>query len=64
LFNSDRSSVIAQKSVGWAKRHMIGVIEDADFYQFKINDHEAIFNPAYAFAAGISLNFADFSQHV
>jgi hypothetical protein len=43
---------------------MIGVIEDADFYQFKINDHEAIFNPAYAFAAGISLNFADFSQHV
>jgi hypothetical protein len=32
---------------------MIGVINDADFYQLKTNPREAIFNLAYAFPAAI-----------
>ena len=43
---------------------MIGVIQDADFYQFKSVIMTPFLTLLMLFPQAFSLNFADFSKHV
>jgi hypothetical protein len=53
-----------QKSTAGAQYHMIGVIEDADFYQLKPIVVRPFLTQLMRFPRPFSLNFADFSKHV